>query len=282
MNAMPEAPQTLGIGLRAPHIARFLALRPAVPFVEVHTENHLCGGPMRRALHALRPDYGVSLHCVGLSIGSAAPLDEEHLARIAVLAREIEPLFVSDHLSASVFAGLYSNDLVPVPYTEEMLALAVEHVQRIQEVLGRAILVENPSRYVAWRASSLHEGEFLAELAQAAGCGVLCDVNNIYVSAKNFGRDPFDELSRFPAAAVRELHIAGHATEADDAGALLIDTHDRKPCDDVLKLYAEARTRFGGVPGLLEWDAELPELEDLLAEAERIGRAADRRFAHAA
>jgi uncharacterized protein (UPF0276 family) len=282
MTAMPIASRALGIGLRAPHIARFLALRPSVPFVEVHTENHLCGGPMRRALHALRPDYGVSLHCVGLSIGSAGGPDETHLARIAGLAREIEPLFVSDHLSASVFAGLYSNDLIPVPYTEESLALAIVHVLRVQEVLGRTILVENPSRYVAWHSPAMREGEFLGELAQATGCGILCDVNNIYVTAKNFGLDPNAELSRFPAAAVRELHIAGHATEEDDGGTLLIDTHDRKPCNEVLALYSQAQARFGAAPALLEWDAELPELEDLLAEAKRIGGGADGRLADAA
>jgi uncharacterized protein (UPF0276 family) len=282
MNTRPSAPQTLGIGLRAPHIGRFLALRPPLPFIEVHTENHLCGGPMRRALHALRPDYAISLHCVGLSIGSAAPLDENHLARIAALAREIEPLFVSDHLSASVFAGLYSNDLIAVPYTEEMLALAVEHVLRIQEVLGRSMLVENPSRYVGWRDGDMHEGEFLGELALATGCGILCDVNNIYVSAKNFGRDPHEELLRFPAAAVRELHIAGHATEADDKGPLLIDTHDREPCGDVLALYAEAQARFGSAPALLEWDARLPGLEDLLAQAARVETDRGRRLPDAA
>jgi uncharacterized protein (UPF0276 family) len=253
-----------------------------VPFVEVHTENHLCGGPMRRALHALRPDYGVSLHCVGLSIGSAGGLDEAHLARIATLAREIEPLCVSDHLSASVFAGLYSNDLIPVPYTEESLALAIAHVLRVQEVLGRTILVENPSRYVAWYSPAMREGAFLAALAEATGCGVLCDVNNIYVSAMNFGSDPYEELSRFPASAVRELHIAGHATEEDDGGTLLIDTHDREPCDEVLALYAAARQRFATAPALLEWDAELPALEDLLSAAGRVARAAHGTIADAA
>jgi uncharacterized protein (UPF0276 family) len=279
MSAMPA--RQLGIGLRAPHIAQVLALRPRVPFLEVHSENHLCGGPMRHALHALRPDYDISLHCVGLSIGSASGLDEAHLARIAGLAQEVDPLFVSDHLSSSIFAGLYSNDLVPVPYTEEMLALAVEHVLRIQEVLGRTILVENPSRYVAWQAGGMPEGEFLGTLAKATACGILCDVNNIYVSARNIGADPFEELSRFPPAAVRELHIAGHATEEDESGTLLIDTHDRKPCDDVLALYAAAQARFDA-PALLEWDAGLPALEELLSEAGRIARDAGRTLADAA
>jgi uncharacterized protein (UPF0276 family) len=278
---MPHAPETLGIGLRAPHIGRFLALRPPVPFVEVHTENHLCGGPMRRVLRELRDDYAISLHCVGLSIGSTGGVDEEHLARVAALTRETEPRFVSDHLSASVFAGVYSNDLVTVPYTEETLALATAHVLRIQDVLGRTILVENPSRYVTWRAADMHEGEFLGALAQATGCGILCDVNNIYVSARNFGLDAHEELSRYPAAAVGELHIAGHATEEDDAGTLLIDTHDRRPCDAVLALFAEAQARFDA-PALLEWDTALPELEELLLEAKRAAHATGRTFADAA
>lgn len=276
-------PAAVGIGLRAPHIAEFQTLRPRVPFIEVHAENHVCGGPMRRVLHHLRDDYPISLHCVGLSIGSAEGIDQSHLRRVAALAAEIEPFLVSDHLSVASLGGLYSNDLIPIPYVEESLALAARHVESIQDALGRQILIENPSRYVEFAHADMEEGDFLAELARRTGCGVLCDVNNIYVTARNFGRDAFAEFGKFPAEAVKEIHIAGHATEVDAAGTVLVDTHDRRACADVVRLFAAARARFGAVPSLLEWDNDLPDLDVLLDEALRVatGMTNEARYAFA-
>lgn len=268
-----------GIGLRAPHISAFQALRPAVSFVEVHAENHLGGGFMRHALFDIRRDYPISLHCVGLSIGSADGLDEHHLLRISELANELEPFLISDHLSVAKVDGVYANDLIPLPYSREALWLAARHIDRIQERLGRTILVENPSRYIDYPGAEMDEGEFLTTLASRTGCGILCDVNNIYVSARNLEHDALAELLRFPADAVGEIHVAGHATEEN--GRLLIDTHDRPACDEVLALFAAARKRFGEVPGLFEWDSALPDLHVLLGEARRMQHAQEDVHGHA-
>lgn len=265
-----QKPSSAGIGLRAPHVAAFQALRPDVPFIEVHSENHLCGGPMRDALHDLRSDYPISLHCVGLSIGSAQGIDREHLDRVRILASEIDATLVSDHLSAANLAALYTNDLIPVPLVEETLHLAATHVDAIQEALGRQMLVENPSVYVEFSQNEMDEGAFLSELARRTGCGILCDVNNIFVTATNRGTSPHDALARFDRSAVKEIHIAGHATEEDESGTVLIDTHDRRACDEVLALYAAAMTQFDDVPALVEWDSALPELSVLLDEAARV------------
>jgi hypothetical protein len=278
-------PSIAGIGLRAPHVAAFQALRPYVPFIEIHTENHLCGGPMRAALHDLRADYPISLHCVGLSIGSAHGIDREHLERVRTLADEIDPYLVSDHLSAANLAGLYTNDLIPVPLVEETLHLAAAHVDMVQETLGRQMLVENPSVYVGfsqeYSRNELDEGTFLSELARRTGCGILCDVNNIFVTTSNRGTSPHDSLKRFERSAVREIHLAGHASEEDENGTVLIDTHDRRACDEVLTLYAAAVAQFGDVPALFEWDSALPELSVLLDEAARVQTYIEREPAHA-
>lgn len=269
MSAFPK-PSSAGIGLRAPHVAAFQALRPYVPFLEVHTENHLCGGPMRAVLHDLRRDYPISLHCVGLSIGSAGGIDCDHLERIRILSDEIDPYLVSDHLSVSNLGGIYSNDLIPVPLVEETISLAAAHVDLIQNVLGRQMLVENPSCYVGFSNDEMDEGTFLSELARRTGCGILCDVNNIYVTAQNRGTSAQDVLSRFERSAVKQIHLAGHATEEDESGTVLVDTHDRRTCDDVLALYAAAVAQFDEIPALVEWDAALPELRVLLDEAARV------------
>nr|TFG51876.1 MAG: DUF692 domain-containing protein [Hyphomicrobiales bacterium] len=265
-----QQPSRAGIGLRAPHVAAFQALRPYVPFIEVHTENHLCGGPLRAVLHDLRRDYPISLHCVGLSIGSAQGIDYAHLQRVRALAEEIEAYLVSDHLSAATLGGIYANDLIPVPLSEETLDLAVAHVDLIQDALGRQMLVENPSCYIGYEQDEMDEGIFLSELARRSGCGILCDVNNIFVTANNRGTSPRTLLSHFAPSAVKQIHIAGHATEIDDIGTVLVDTHDRRACDEVLALYAGAVETFGNVPALVEWDSMLPELNVLLDEAARV------------
>jgi len=276
-----QKPSSAGIGLRAPHVAAFQALRPYVPFLEVHSENHLCGGPMRAVLHDLRPDYPISLHCVGLSIGSAHGIDREHLMRVRTLADEIDAYLVSDHLSVANLAGLYTNDLIPFPFIEETLLLAVAHVDMVQDTLGRQILVENPSCYIGFSHDELDEGTFLSELARRTGCGILCDVNNIFVTASNRGTSPHDSLSHFERSAVKEIHIAGHATEEDEIGTVLVDTHDRRACDEVLALYAAAVEKFDDVPALVEWDSALPELSVLLDEAARVQTYVKPELAHA-
>jgi uncharacterized protein (UPF0276 family) len=257
-----------GIGLRTTHFSDFMALRPDVPFVEVHAENHLGGGAMRQVLHDVRRDHDISLHCVGLSIGSRR-FDRSHATRIRRLANEIQPALVSDHLSLSTLEGQYSNDLLPLPYTEEALAVACAHVRQAQDILGQQILIENPSRYLSWSHSTISEHDFLEALATRTGCALLCDVNNIYVTARNEGLDPLACLQAFPAKHIREVHLAGHDIVELEGHMMRIDTHDRPVCDDVWDLFTAAQNIFGAQPTLIEWDSELPSLDVLLAEAGR-------------
>jgi uncharacterized protein (UPF0276 family) len=260
-----------GIGLRAPHIAEIVATRPNIAWLEIHPENHLSAVP-RAALGTLRRDYPIAFHAVGLSLGSAEGVDREHLARIGDLVRELEPAAVSEHLSFSTVDGVYGNDLLPLPYTEEALAVAARNVDAVQEALGRTILVENPSRYLRYRHATMTEGEFLAALARRTGCGILCDVNNIFVSCQNFGEDPSVALAGIEAAAVGEVHVAGHEADATVGPSILIDTHAAPVADPVWSLYAEAVRRFGAVPTLVEWDARIPPLGRLLEEAAQADR----------
>lgn len=254
-----------GIGLRSKHIRDFETFRPDLPFVEIHAENHLCGGAMRQVLHRLRRDYDISMHCVGMSLGSAI-LDKDHIARIKSLVDEIEPFLVSDHLSVSTVGSVYTNDLLPVPYTEEALDRFCAHVDEAQELLGRQILIENPSRYLSYAHSTLSDEEFLGAVARRTGCGLLCDVNNIFVTARNGGRDPHSALAAFPMAHVREFHLAGHDTVVAASRTTRIDTHDRPVCDEVWEFF-ESACLSACAPTLIEWDNDLPELEVLLGEA---------------
>ncbi|MEO1191202.1 MAG: DUF692 domain-containing protein [Pseudomonadota bacterium] len=264
-----------GIGLRHAHVVQVLNERPAVGFLEVHSENYMSeGGPRRRALFELRHDYAVSLHGVGLSLGSAEGLDSAHLDRLAGLVQDYEPFLVSEHLSWSVAEAHYLNDLLPLPYTEEALTLVVANVQRCQERLGRQILVENPSSYVTFAESTLSEPAFLAEVAARSGCGLLLDVNNIYVTAQNHGLDAKAYIEALPGDAVGEIHLAGHRREELEGGVLLIDAHDRQVCEGVWDLYRFAIARLGRRPTLVEWDNSLPPLEILLGEAAEADRQA--------
>jgi uncharacterized protein (UPF0276 family) len=264
-----RGPRGTGIGLRAPHVAEILASRPPLPWLEVHPENYLGGGPAVGLLEQIRRDYRVSLHAVGLSLGTAGDLDGRHLARLRELVSRVEPCLVSEHLSWSGIDGMYLNHLLPLPYTEETLRLFSAHVERVQETLGRQILIENPSSYLGFHHSSIPEPEFLAELVRVAGCGLLCDVNNIFVTASNLGLDPFEYLGTLPAAAVREIHLAGHSRNEADGHTILIDDHGSPVADPVWDLYARALRRFGPVPTLIEWDTDLPPLAALLQEAGR-------------
>lgn len=276
MSATPRqmAPGSVpvGIGLRDPHVSELLATRPAVGWLEVHAENYMDDGPLLDRLVQVRRDYPVSVHAVGVSLGSAEGVSSDHVARLRRLVRRIEPMLVSDHLSWCIADGAYLNDLLPLPYTEEALDVVVRNVAAVQEALGRPILVENPSRYLRFRHSTLGEAEFLAELARRTGCGVLCDVNNIYVSAMNLGEDAAAYLAELPPAIVGEIHLAGHSRAERAGRPILIDDHAAPVCPAVWDLYRAAIRRFGGVPTLVEWDKDLPELSVLLGEA----RAAER------
>jgi uncharacterized protein (UPF0276 family) len=265
-----------GVGLRAPHVAAVMATRPAVPWFEVHAENYMGGGAALRALEAVRQDYPIAVHGVGLSLGSADGLDERHLARLAALVERIEPVLVSEHLSWSVAGGAYLNDLLPLPYTAETLDVLCRHVDRVQGRLRRRILVENPSSYLRFRGSTMAEPELLHALAERTGCGLLCDVNNVYVSSQNLGSDPRAYLAALPAEAVGEIHLAGHAANDADGRVVLIDDHGSRVAGPVWDLYAAARARFGPVPTLVEWDTNLPALDVLLDEARRADAVAAR------
>ncbi|HEX5531409.1 MAG TPA: DUF692 domain-containing protein [Methylomirabilota bacterium] len=259
----------VGIGLRAPHVAEIVATRPPIGWVEVHTENYLGGGPTPRALDRIRREHPVSLHGVGLSLGSAEGLERAHLARVVDLVRRIEPVLVSEHLSWSIVGGAYLNHLLPLPYTEESLALIAGHVTEVQDALGRPVLVENPSSYLRFHHSPIPEPEFLAELARRTGCSLLCDVNNVFVSCRNFDQDPAAYLDALPAPAIGEIHLAGHARNEAEGRTILIDDHGSPVSDEVWALYARALERFGPRPTLIEWDTDIPALPVLLDEARR-------------
>lgn len=261
-------PASTGIGLRFPHHAAVRETRPTVGWLEVHTENYLGGGKPLAHLEAIRAEYPISLHGVGLSLGSAEGLDPRHLARVARLAERIEPAMVSEHLAWSVCDGKYFGELLPLPLTDETLDVMCRNVEAMQEALGRTVLVENPASCLRFTHSHIPEWEFLSALAQRTGCGLLCDVNNIFVSAHNLGFDPLAYLAGLPAARVREIHVAGHhRRELDDGRAILIDDHGSRVCDEVWRLYDAAIALHGRVPTLVEWDTNVPVLSVLLEEA---------------
>ena len=256
-----------GIGLRSAHVEEVLATRPNIDWLEVHAENFMGGGPAVRALERLRRDYPLSVHGVGLSLGSADGLDGRHLERLARLVERLEPALVSEHLSWSVTGGAYLNHLLPLPYTEESLVTVSEHVERAQSRLGRRLLVESPSGYLRFDTSVMEEAEFLAALARRTGCALLCDVNNIHVTCENLGGDPERYLASLPADAIGEIHLAGHAVNDADGRTILIDDHGSPVAAPVWRLFERALARFGARPALIEWDTDLPPLATLLDEA---------------
>lgn len=265
-------PTGCGIGLRAPHIAEIADGRPPVPWLEVHAENYMGGGPAVRALERLRGDYPISLHGVGLSLGSADGVNAMHLDRLVRLAERIQPALVSEHVSWSVTGGAYLNHLLPLPYTAETLALLCRHVSHAQDRLGRRLLIENPSSYLRFRDSPIPEPAFLNEVARRTGCGILCDVNNVFVTSTNLGGDSVAWIDALEPAAVGEIHLAGHAINDADGARILIDDHGSRVCDDVWQLYERALARFGAVPTLVEWDTDVPPLAVLLGEAVKAAR----------
>ncbi len=256
-----------GIGLRSAHVAEIVETRPALGFLEVHAENYLTGSPAVAALESLRLHYPISIHGVGLSLGGAGRLDRGHLSRLRALADRIEPDLLPEHLSWSGLPGVYLNDLLPLPYTEESLAIVTDHIDEAQAALGRRLLIENPSAYLRFRHSTISESHFLSELSRRTGCGILCDVNNLYVNADNFGFDPWAYLAALPSHAVGEIHLAGHHRADIEDRSILIDDHGSAVSKPVWDLYAHALDRFGPKPTLVEWDSRLPTLPVLMAEA---------------
>jgi uncharacterized protein (UPF0276 family) len=261
-------PARAGIGLRAAHYLDVLEQRPATGWFEVHSENYFGGGgkPLHY-LEKIRADYPLSLHGVGLSLGSTDPLNFGHLAQLKKLVRRVEPGLVSEHLSWSSVEWRYFNDLLPLPYTEETLVHVSDRVAQTQDYLGRQILIENISSYLQYAESTIPEAEFVAELARRSGCGILLDVNNVYVSACNHGFDAQAWLAAIPRERVREMHLAGFTRKQFADGEILIDTHNRPVAPEVWQLYRAAVQRFGHIPTLIEWDSDLPALEVLLDEA---------------
>jgi len=265
-------PCAAGIGLRAPHVAHVLATRPAIPWFEVHSENYFAeGGAALRALERVREHYPVALHGVGLALGSCAPLDRAHLAKLSRLAERIEPGVVSEHLSWGRLGERHYNELLPLPFTQEALDLVAARVAEVQDTLGRPILVENIAAYVKFPESDIPEPEFLARLAQRTGCGLLLDVNNVYVNARNHGGDAAAFIDAVPAPAVGEIHLAGF----EGTGGMLIDTHGHPVGREVWALYERALARLGPRPTLLEWDTDIPAFEVLAQEASKAQRRMD-------
>lgn len=279
MSAAPELDQRVdrtiparaGVGLKPDHYRDILEGRPDIGWFEVHPENYMgAGGPPHHFLEKVRQDYPLSLHGVGLSIGAAQPMDRSHLARLKVLADRYEPGLFSEHLAWSTHDTFYLNDLLPLPYTQETLALVIRHVDEVQEFIGRKILIENPSTYVLFSQSDMSEIEFLSELVRRTGCGLLLDVNNVYVSATNHNCHAASYIDAFPVEHVGEIHLAGHAEiEGGDGSRLLVDAHDRAVLDPVWALYRRAVSRAGMVPTLIEWDNDIPTWDVLFEEAKR-------------
>ena len=263
-------PAQAGVGLRFRHHQEVLESRPAAAWFEVHTENYMGGGSAPAVLDAIRRDYPLSLHGTGLSLGSAQGLDPAHLARVREAVERFEPGLVSEHLSFSVADGTYLADLLPLPLTEATLGIVCRSVAQAQDCLKRTILVENPSTYLQFRHSAIPEWEFIGEVAKRTGCGILCDVNNIYVSSCNHGWRPSAYLAALPARAVGEIHLAGHSVRRiDDVRMIRIDDHGSRVAPEVWALYAEAMARFSPVPTLIEWDTDVPPMAVLLEEAAR-------------
>jgi uncharacterized protein len=272
-----------GIGLRAIHHREVVASSPAVGWFEAHSENYFArGGAARRVIEAVRRSYPLSLHGVGLSIGSTDSLDATHLAEVVRLTRELEPMLVSEHLCWGSAGGRFTNDLLPLPYTEEALRHMVSRVGQVQEALGRQMLIENVSSYLQFEHSQIDEWDFLAQLARQSGCGLLLDVNNVYVSAMNHGFDALRFLNGVPRDVVQEIHLAGHSIHTVDGREIRIDTHSTPVCDAVWSLYSAALERFGPVPTLIEWDSDIPALDVLVAEAHEADRKLESLHARAA
>lgn len=276
-------PACAGIGLRSPHHRDALVNPVRTGWLEVHSENYFGkGGIPIRDLEAIRADYPLSLHGVGMSLGSVDELDRQHLRQLQDLIQRIEPGLVSEHLSWSSFGGRYMNDLLPIPYTDETLRHLTARISQVQDCLGRQLLIENPSSYLEYGFSSYTESGFLNELAHRSGCGILLDVNNVYVSCVNHGWNALDYLSDIAADKVGEIHLAGHTVKTVGEQSILIDTHNAPVSDAVWELYQAAIQHLGSRPTLIEWDADLPAWQVLVAEAATADTYLEQAYAQAA
>lgn len=268
-------PVHAGIGLKPEHYREILGSRPKVGFFELHTENYMgAGGPPHRYLEQIAANYPLSFHGVGLSLAGVDPLDREHLKKWRVLVDRYEPALVSEHVAWSSHDDVAFHDLLPVPYTEEALRVLCDHIDEMQNAVGRRILVENPSRYVDFRETDMSEPEFLVEATRRTACGLLLDVNNVYVSARNQNEDASSYLEQIPAELVEEIHLAGHSVQSVDGEELRIDDHGSRVAPAVWALYSSLIARIKPRPTLIEWDTAVPELEVLLDEARRADEAA--------
>ncbi len=269
MSVVSNLPARTGVGFKPAHFQDIVAAPQPVGFFEVHAENYMgAGGPPHAQLGALRERYALSVHGVGLSIGSMQPLNRDHLMRLKMLCERYAPQSFSEHLAWSSHDDVYLNDLLPLPYTQQTLTRVAEHIDEVQTALGRQMLLENPSTYIRFSESTVAEVDFLTEISNRTGCGLLLDINNVFVSAKNHGTQPRAYLDTFPLDRVKEIHLGGHDEEVDDVGApLLIDTHGSPIAEAVWTLYAEVIARTGALPTLIEWDNDVPDWPTLLAEA---------------
>jgi uncharacterized protein (UPF0276 family) len=282
-SSVQPIPARAGVGLRAEHYRDVLETRPTVGWFEVHSENYFgAGGRPLAFLEAIRAHYPLSLHGVGLSLGSTDELSRTHLARLKLLINRFQPGLVSEHLSWSSIGGRYLNDLLPLPYTEEAMVHVVARIARVQDYLGQQILIENISRYLDYKHTTIAEWDFLTAVARQSDCGILLDVNNIYVNAVNHGFDAMTYLRAIPRDLVQEIHLAGFTVNRVEGGEIIIDSHNRPVADAVWALYREAIHRFGPRPTLIEWDTELPALVVLLSEAQQADAIMEHQRANAA
>ena len=268
--ATAKLPARAGVGFNPAHFSDIVATPQPLGFFEVHAENYMgAGGRPHAQLRALRERYALSIHGVGLSIGSTEPLDRRHLARLKALCDRYRPESFSEHLAWSSHEGVYFNDLLPLPYTRQTLAQVAEHIDEVQTELRRTMLLENPSSYVRFSDSTIPETEFLAAISKQTGCGLLLDVNNVFVSARNHGTSPLEYLDSFPLDRVMEIHLGGHHEDVDEAGqTLLIDAHGTPIADPVWALYCHVIAHTGPMATLIEWDNDVPDWPALRAEAD--------------
>ena len=265
-----DIPRRAGVGLKPEHYRTILQDQPDIGWFEIHAENYMgAGGPPHHYLEQIRAKYPLSIHGVGLSIGGSDPLDRAHLAALRAIADRYSPGLFSEHLAWSTHNGVYYNDLLPLPYTDQTLKHVALHIDQVQQAMGRKMLLENPTRYLCFSSKEMDEQSFLAELVHLTGCGLLLDINNVFISAANLGFSPEAYLDRFPLLAVEEIHLAGHEDRGSDTTPLLIDTHDRPIADPVWQLCHRVITSRGARPILIEWDSAVPDWTVLAAEAQR-------------
>ncbi|KAA2314144.1 DUF692 domain-containing protein [Pseudooceanicola sediminis] len=271
----PHLPNGAGVGYKPQHFAALMQDPGPVTWLEIHAENYMGdGGRPLAQLRQLAERFPISVHGVGLSIGGETPPDPDHLSRLRHLCNWLNPASFSEHLAWSTHDGTFFNDLLPLPYTAATLARVCDHVDQVQTALGRQMLLENPSSYLSFAESEMSETDFLREVGQRTGCGLLLDINNVFVSARNLGHDPAAYIDAFALDKVGELHLGGHDEDADDAGrALLIDSHGRPVADPVWALLAHTLAQTGPLPTLIEWDTDVPEWPALAAEATRAAQA---------